>query len=435
MVGPVIRSPRAILALLTALNLLNYLDRFVLPAVLKDVKQELFLSGAWAGNLATVFLIGYFATSPIFGAWSDRAARSARRGGGGRGRTALIALGIAVWSAATVATGLSRGPWGLVASRAAVGVGEASYATIAPTIIDDIAPPERKGGWLAVFFAAIPVGSALGYLLGGAILGVTHSWRSAFFVAGGPGILLALVCLLIAEPARTDGTGAAAAPPQAEPRPDLLASARVLVRLPLYRNVVLGYCAYTFALGGFAFWAPYYISARYNVPTERASFVFGLLTVVGGAVGTFAGGALADAWASPAHKAEGEAGIARAALRVCTLSAGLGAPLAAVALFVPSANAFYAAAILCEIALFSHFGPFNVVILRCVPPGLRASAMALSIFASHALGDLWSPFLIGLASDHAPMVYAMLLVPLAFGVAALVWHGAPVRLTRGVAVR
>src|SRR5262249_34715823 len=97
----VIRGPRTILALLTALNLLNYLDRFVLPAVLKEVKQEFALSGWLAGNLATVFLIGYFATSPIFGAWSDRL--------GHVGRKALLALGIAVWSLATVATGLSRG--------------------------------------------------------------------------------------------------------------------------------------------------------------------------------------------------------------------------------------------------------------------------------------------------------------------------------------
>jgi MFS family permease len=420
----VIRSPRAILLLLTLLNLLNYLDRFVLPAVLKDVKQELGLSGALAGNLSTVFLIGYFATSPIFGSLSDRAVRG--------GRKALIAVGIAVWSAATVASGLSQGPWSLVASRAVVGVGEASYATIAPTIIDDIAPPSKKGGWLSFFFAAIPIGSALGYLIGGKVLGLTHSWRSAFFVAGGPGIVLAVVCLLIAEPAHTRKEGDA--------RPDLVASARVLARLPLYRNVVLGYCAYTFALGGFAFWAPYYISARYGVPTESASFNFGLMTVVGGAVGTFIGGALGDAWARTKTGGarrdhpyrEGplpstEEGIARSALRVCMLSAGLGAPLAAAALFAPSVQVFYAAALVCEIALFSHFGPFNVVILRCVPMGLRASAMAVSIFASHALGDLWSPFLIGFASDHAPMVYAMLLVPVTFGLAGAIWLFAPVR--------
>jgi MFS family permease len=327
-----------------------------------------------------------------------------------------------------------------VASRAVVGVGEASYATIAPTIIDDIAPPSKKGGWLSFFFAAIPIGSALGYLIGGAVLGITHSWRSAFFVAGGPGVVLALVCLLIAEPAHTRKEGDALEPhgyrePAVRPgvaaaRPDLVASARVLSRLPVYRNVVLGYCAYTFALGGFAFWAPYYISARYGVATEKASFSFGLMTVVGGAVGTFIGGALGDAWARRTGSAGGESsdeGITRSALRVCMLSAGLGAPLAAAALFAPTAQVFYAAALVCEIALFSHFGPFNVVILRSVPMGLRASAMAVSIFASHALGDLWSPFLIGLLSDHAPMVYGMLLVPATFGLAAIVWQFAPVR--------
>jgi predicted MFS family arabinose efflux permease len=412
----VIRGPRTILALLTALNLLNYLDRFVLPAVLKEIKQELDLSGLLAGNLATVFLIGYFATSPIFGTWADRAGRG--------GRKALIALGIAIWSAATFASGLSRGAASLVASRAFVGIGEASYATIAPTLIDEVAPPARKGGWLAIFFAAIPVGSALGYLLGGAVLGITHNWRSAFFVAGGPGIVLAAVCLLIAEPSQPPvGAGVGEG---STPRADVWGSARVLARLPLYRSAVLGYCAYTFALGGFAHWAPYYISSRFGVATGEASFRFGLVTVAGGAIGTFVGGWMGD------RRARGltdDMGISRAALSVCTFSAGLGAPLAAAAVLAPTANAFYSAVLLCEIALFLHFGPFNVVILRSVPFGLRASAMALSIFASHLLGDLWSPPLIGLASDHAPVLYAMLLVPLGFALAALVWRAAPVRLT------
>jgi MFS family permease len=308
-----------------------------------------------------------------------------------------------------------------VASRAVVGVGEASYATIAPTIIDDVAPPARKGGWLAFFFAAIPVGSALGYIIGGKVLGITHSWRSAFFVAGGPGIVLALVCLLIAEPAHQHKEGAA--------RPDLVASARVLSRLPVYRNVVLGYCAYTFALGGFAFWAPYYIAEHYSVPTASASYNFGLMTVIGGAVGTFIGGALGDAWARRAGGEANDEGVIRSALRVCTLSAGLGAPLAAAALFAPSVTTFYAVALVCEIALFMHFGPFNVVILRSVPMGLRASAMAVSIFASHALGDLWSPFLIGLVSDHVKMVYGMLLVPATFALAGVIWQFAPIRRT------
>jgi MFS family permease len=441
MVASVIRSPRTILALLTSLNLLNYLDRFVLPAVLKGVKEELALSGALAGSLATVFLIGYFATSPIFGALADRAgpkgnplAHPARPKGRGR-RKHLIALGIAVWSAATFASGLVHQAGTLLVARALVGVGEASYATIAPSIIDDIAPPERKGRWLAIFFAAIPVGSALGYVLGGQVLAVTHSWRSAFFVAGGPGIVLALVCLLIAEPApdplpppppgeggQVDGSAAAA-----KGQPDALALAQTLARMPLYRGAVLGYCAYTFALGGFAYWAPYYISERYGLPPESASRTFGILTVAGGAVGTLLGGWLGD---RAARGKTDDPSVARAAVAVCSFSAALGAPLAAAAILATTATGFYAVAFPCEVALFLHFGPFNVAILRSVPPGLRNTAMAMSIFASHLLGDLWSPWLIGLAGDHAPMTYAMLLVPVAFGASALLWwlwRAAPAR--------
>src|SRR5438046_105676 len=146
-----IKNRPAILALLTALNFLSYIDRLVLPAVLASVEKELGLSKTAAGLGATAFLIGYFVAAPFFGAR---------------------------------------------AARAFVGVGEAAYATLAPTIIDDLTPLDRKGQALAVFYLAIPLGSALGYMIGGTIdkhLG----WRAAFFIAGGPGLALALTCLLI----------------------------------------------------------------------------------------------------------------------------------------------------------------------------------------------------------------------------------------------
>jgi len=150
-----IRRPGAVLALLTGLNLLNYLDRLVVSAVLPKVQEELGLSNFEGGLLATVFLVGYFLTSPIFGALGDRLPRKG-----------LIAAGVVIWSAATIASGLAVGVYSLVAARAVVGIGEASYATLAPTIIDDITPPDRKGKALAVFYMAIPLGSALGYLIG-----------------------------------------------------------------------------------------------------------------------------------------------------------------------------------------------------------------------------------------------------------------------------
>ena len=419
-----IRGPRTILALLTALNLLNYLDRYVLAAALAGVEEDLHVSHSFAGSLFTVFLIGYFVTSPIFGILSDRA--------GPGGRKALMAIGIALWSAATIATGLAHGRFQLMAARAFVGIGEASYVTIAPTLIDEIAPANRRGRWLSIFFTAIPVGSALGYLLGGAVEHATGSWRSAFFVAGVPGLLFAAICLLIAEPPRAPDAGPYRTPAKDRMGELLGEPARQLWRQPLYVNACAGYCAYTFAVGGFAPWAPLYLHAQYGIEKGSASFVFGLVTVAGGLVGTLFGGWLGD---RAARGRTDDESVARAALRVCLLSAGLGAPLAAAAIAAKTATGFYALVFPCEIAIFLNNGPFNVAILRSVPSGLRASAMAASIFASHLLGDLWSPPLIGFAAEHAPMAYAMLLVPIAFAVGAFVWWRAPVRLTGGAAVR
>jgi len=407
----IVRSPAAILVLLTALNLLNYVDRYVMAAVLPRVQDDLHLSNFLGGSLFTVFLIGYFATSPIFGALSDRAGTGARK--------RLLALGVSVWSVATVASGMVHGFVALVAARAVVGVGEASYATIAPTLIDDLAAPAKKGRWQAIFAAATPVGSALGFVVGG-LVEHAHGWRAAFFVAGVPGMVLALLCLLIAEPPRVRD----AAPLR------IAASARTLLHIPLYRQGVLGFCAYTFAIGGFAYWAPKYLHARYGLEAGRASVDFGLITVAAGFVGTLAGGWLADAAirrrarrrariALEATEAEGE--MARASLSVCALSAGLGAPLAAAAIAAPTPLGFFTCVAACEIALFLSSGPMNVAMLRSVPGGLRASAMALGIFAIHLLGDLWSPPLIGLVADHAPMMWAMMAVPLVFALAAFIW--------------
>ncbi len=397
-----IRRPASILALLTGLNLLNYLDRYVLSAVLSPLVDEFHLPKSIGGSLATVFLLGYFVTSPLFGVLADRAPKG--------GRKALLAGGIAVWSAATIGSGLARSPAALIVARAFVGVGEASYATIAPTLIDDVAPGDRRGRWLAIFYAAMPIGSAMGFIVGGGVLSQTHAWRNAFFIAGGPGLVLAALCLLIGEPDRANAT-------HATQRPDLASSARHLVA-PLYRKTVLGLCAYTFAIGGFAYWAPTYIHERYGLEPGRASSIFGMLTVVGGAVGTLVGGGLGD-WA--ARRTVSDEGVVKSNLVICALSAGIGAPLALAAILAPTATGFFLAILPCEVALFLLNGPVNVATLRSVPPGLRASAMALSILAIHLLGDMWSPPHIWALADHMPMQRAMLLCPATFARAALVW--------------
>jgi MFS family permease len=415
-----IKNRTAILVLLTALNFLNYIDRMVLAAVLAHVERDLDLTKLEAGLSASAFLVGYFATAPFFGSLADR-----------RSRKGLITLGVAVWSLATAATGFATGAASLIVARMFVGVGEAAYATLAPTIIDDLTPPERKSRALAIFYLAIPLGSALGYMIGGA-LDKHWGWRSAFFIVGGPGMVIALTCLLIAEPERK----------LAAAKAKISESLRTLARIPLYRRAVLGYCAYTAAIGAFAFWAPEFLIYRFphQLDVQSANFWFGLITVAGGVVGTIAGGLWADRRQrgivvppdAPHDNRENRRG-ANELLRVCAIGMIFATPLTAVVFFMPTPATFFAVAFLAEIGLFLSTSPVNAVGLRAVPVELRASAMAAMIFAIHLFGDLWSlPALGGLQDgvasamgvdrhDVTATTIAMMALPIVFAVAAYIW--------------
>jgi MFS family permease len=409
-----IKNRTAIIVLLTSLNLLNYIDRMIVAAVLLKIRAPvaeggLDLSNFQSGLLATAFLLGYFVTSPLFGARADKGARKG-----------LIALGVAVWSLATMVSGFSTSFAMMIGARVIVGVGEASYATLAPTIIDDLTPPEKKGRALAIFYLAIPVGSALGYVIGG-FIEARWGWRAAFWICGGPGIVLALTCLLIAEPQRKlrEGKG------------KVIDGLRTLAAIPLFRRAVLGYCAYTAALGAFAHWAPLFIADRFHgqLTNETANYYFGLVTVLSGVIGTLVGGA----WADRAQRAlppmsdgaaydsrENRAGV-NALLRVCAIGMVWAAPLAAAAFLMPTPALFFTCAFLAELGLFLSTSPVNAIGLRGVPPELRASAMAAMIFAIHLFGDLWSPSLLGLLKDLLDPTLAMMALPLTFAVSALVW--------------
>ncbi len=399
-----IRRPAFILAILTGLNLLNYMDRTVLAAVLTRVQDELHLDELQGGALATAFLVGYFALSPVFGTLADRSPRL---------RTRLMTIGVLIWSVATYLSGHAHGFYSMLGARALVGVGEASYAAVAPTLIDDMSGANEKGKKLAVFYLAIPVGSALGYLLGG-FLEKLFTWRGAFYAAGIPGAVLALSCLLIVDP-RSGG----AAVKKRTPIFQMLAP---LLKEKVYVRAVLGYCAQTFALGGFAHWAPKYIHKRYALDLDRANYFFGLILVVAGFLGTSLGGTWAD------RRARGLERNASASshLRVCAISALVAAPFALACILSNSPVAFFAFIFVCESALFLSTSPINAAILQAVPMELRASAMALSTFSIHMLGDLWSPPLVGVIADHVAshgMQTGMLLLPAAILVSGLIWLG------------
>src|SRR5947208_16342271 len=188
---PVARTARFGLAVLTLINLFNYLDRWIVAALAESMKHsELHLSDTQLGLLMTGFLVVYMLAAPVFGVLGDR-----------RSRPRLLGLGVGIWSIATALGGLASSYVGLFAARAAVGIGEAAYGTISPALLADYFPRKRRGRVLAIFFAAIPIGSALGYIVGG-LVDHYYGWRQAFFVAGIPGLVLALLVLRLYDPPR-----------------------------------------------------------------------------------------------------------------------------------------------------------------------------------------------------------------------------------------
>jgi MFS family permease len=385
------------LVVLTVVNLFNYVDRWVVAALAESLKrpEALGLTDLQLGWLADAFMVVYMVTSPVFGALGDR-----------RGRPRLIAAGVFIWSLATATAGFARGFASLFAARATVGVGEAAYGTISPSVLSDLYPRAQRGRVMAVFFAAIPVGSALGYVLGG-LADHAFGWRAAFWIAGAPGLLLALLCLRLPDPPRgaQDDEGAH--------RPAATAGAygRLLRNGP-YVLTVLGYAAYTFAVGGMAFWMPSFLERVRGVPRQEATVQFGAIVVVTGFVGTFAGGWLGDLWLRRSRQAylwlSG----------VVTLAA---APLAWI-VFTDARPAVYLPALVtAELLIFASTGPVNTAIVNEVAPHERATAVALSIFSIHVLGDLPSPPLIGWISDHSALDRGVLIVPVAVLLCGAIW--------------
>jgi MFS family permease len=368
--------PVGSLCVLTGLNLLDYVDRTLLASVLPLVQAELKLPDGSAGTLATAFMLGYFLTSPIFGYLGDRLPRRW-----------LIAAGVLVWSIGTLSSGHANAFVSLLLFRVLVGFGEASFGTISPGWIADLFPPARRNNAISVFYLAIPVGSALGYILGGAIA-AHYGWRAAFLIAGYPGLLLAFTLFLLREPVR----GASDAVPAAEAETTVgwRAYGR-LFRLPRYRLVVAGYVAQAFAMGGFQFWAPTFLYRVHHMELAAADHYFGLSLVVTGLVATLAGGYLATRW-------QRRTGTGYA--WVLAGSAVAAVPVAFATFTVPSVALARLALTSAMFLLFVCTGPLNTLILETVPVKMRATAVAASIFTIHALGDVWSPKIVGMLSDR-----------------------------------
>jgi MFS transporter, Spinster family, sphingosine-1-phosphate transporter len=395
------RAARYALTVLTFINLFNYLDRSIVAALVESIKKsELHLSDTQLGFVASGFIVVYTLTSPIFGTLGDR-----------RARPPLIALGVAIWSVATGLAGFARGFTSLFIARSTVGVGEAAYGTIAPALLSDHFPIERRGRVLAVFFSAIPIGSAAGYILGG-VVDRALGWRAAFWIAGAPGVLLSILVLKVFDPPRGAQDGEQPAGVRARTSLHWYDAYLDLFHNSPYILTVLGYGAYTFALGALAFWMPAFLERSRGMPRTQATILFGAIAVVTGFTGTFAGGWLGD-FLLPRTK--------NAYLWVSGIATLLAAPIAYVALSNANRAVYLPAIVIAEVLIFMCTGPVNSAIVNAVAPGERATALGLSVLVMHLTGDIPSPPLIGALSDASSLERAFLVVPVAVVIAGCIW--------------
>ncbi len=383
---------RYALGLLLAVNLLNYIDRQVLFAVFPLIKSDLRLSDTALGFLGSAFMFSYMLFAPLFGWLGDHWSR-----------TRLASGGLVVWSLATALAGFAPGYRTLLAARATVGVGEASFGTVSPGLIADFFPKERRGRVLAWFYVAIPVGSALGYLLGG-VLGQRYGWHAAFLLVGVPGLLLAIPLALLRTPPR--GGDATPMAPQGK----VSSGYAALFRNRSFVCNTLAMAAMTFAIGGLAQWIPSFLYRVHALDVAKANTLFGATTVLAGILGTLAGGWLGDRWQKRSGKGY---------LLVSGWGFLIGTPFAAWAILAPGLISCMSAIFIAEFFLFLNTGPLNTVIINVTNPAVRAMAFAVNIFFIHALGDAVSPSILGWLSDQWGLRSALLITPCAMALAGL----------------
>jgi len=389
--------------MLTALNLLNYIDRNVLFAVQPLVQDEFHITKAQVGYLTSAFLLCYMVAAPFVGPLADRYSRKL-----------IIVIGAIFWSGLTLLTAVTHTYTELLVRHTLVGVGEATFVTIAPTFVADLFAESKRGRILGIFYLAIPVGSAAGYLLGGH-LAPQYGWRFPFYIAAAPGFLLALLVLFLKEPKRGQFDSLEETPE----RGTILG----LARNPAFLTAALGMAAMTFSLGGIQVWMPQFLYSERHYSLEKANLIFGIIVVVDGVLASLAGGWLGD-YLLPRMKSS--------YYFVSALGMALGVPFMIVALFVQGPLMFPAIGI-AAFFLLLNTSPLNAAIMNSVGAHIRATAIAVGIFIYHLLGDVPSPTMMGWIADRRSLQTAFILPVIAMvASAAILFYG--MRFAPAVAV-
>ncbi len=386
--------PRTALIVLTTLNLLNYADRNVLYAVQPLVQDEFRLTKTQVGYLTSAFLLFYMVAAPFVGPLADRYSRKV-----------IIVLGAVFWSALTLLTAVTHTYGELLVRHTLVGIGEATFVTIAPTFVVDLFSEDKRARILGVFYLALPVGSAAGYLVGG-YLAPIYGWRFPFYIAAAPGFLLALAVLFLKEPERGQFDTLKETPE----RGTILG----LARNPAFLTATMGMAAMTFSLGGIQVWMPQFLFSERHYSLERANLMFGIIVVVDGILAALAGGWLGDYLLRRTKSAY---------YLVSAASMALGVPFMIGALFT-SGRVMVPAIAVAAFFLLLNTSPLNAAVINSAGAHIRATAIAVNIFIIHILGDVPSPTMMGWVADHRSLQAAFILPVIAMVVSsAILFYG------------
>ncbi len=380
-------------SILFIINVLNYADRYVLPAVLPKIKADLGLTPLQEGLLGSSFLFVYAIAALPLGVWADRSIRKN-----------IVALCVGIWSVATVLAGFTVNFLQLFSVRSVLGIGEAGYAPASLSLLGDFFSKEKRGRILSYWSAGTLLGAAIGFALGG-LVADAFGWRYAFFLVGIPGLIAAFLAWRMLEPRRgafENGEGSEhnvdSAPAHGSIGKDFQGTLKKLRLIPTYWTLVAALVFSFFTIGGTSFWLPSYIVDSFHLSVGRAGLISGAVLVGSGLIGTVAGGWLADY--VQRRRPEGRLLVAACGFLV-------GAPLVLVALLIHSLPLFISVFIIAAISLNFCTGPLNAVIQDVIAPALRATAVGLSLLLAHLLGDAAAPFVIGAIANNTSLGFAL----------------------------
>lgn len=364
------------LAVLFVINALNFFDRQIIGAVGEPIRKEFGLNDSALGALNTAFTLLYAFVGLPLGKLADKF-----------NRKKILAVGVFVWSVMTAASGLAKNFWQIFAMRLGVGIGEATCAPAASSLIGDYFPSEKRGKAMSVFMLGLPVGLALSFAVSGAVA-KEYGWRMAFLVAGLPGLSCVIAVLFIKEPMRGAVETINVGLKKREG-----STVKLILKTPTMIWLILSGALHNFimyALGGFL--TPY-LMRHHNLDIAQAGYaatiIYGVLTTPGLLLGGFIGD-----WAKK-KRADG-------ALLVVTVAILLSIPFFFFSIEVPAGDyVMFSALIGTSVALmYFYYSIVYATVADVTEPTSRGTAMAVYFLAMYLLGASLGPWIIGLISDH-----------------------------------